>query len=866
MNIRLTITAAAAVILASISVYPLIESAGWFWAGVGAVIVMAGTGVITRLPTLHAAAGGSVIALIAVGSLLASPAWGLKVVGLVIVAITALSRPRVRILQIVAVLITYLAALLIYLNALFAAGLSTLGVVPTRASLSYLSSLVSQGLGERIYAPPVPSTSGVMLLAAGGIGLMAAATDLLAVRLRSPAIAGLPLLALYCVRITTSAKQGGVGATVVFCLGMIGYLALLAADGRERLRIWGRLVTVWQAQAADPAEAPDTRALAASGRRIGLAAACIALAFPLLVPGISVHDLFHSTPTGNGTNGNLIAPPNPLDQMRSQLLSASPQTVLTYRTSARDPREQYLQVYTLNYDQATQAWGLIVPDPTASTPVGSGSLRTAPGVTANTPQTQTTTNVTLALGSTGYDARLGFLPVPYAPEQMQVPGNWAEDNTTLMVYSTQPQLSGLSYTVQSKEVTPDASEENQAAAYPGAIARNYLAFPAGGPDRLLAKLAAQITKGATTPYRKALDLQNYFQSGKFTYSTTVSLPAGINGLIQFLTKTRSGYCQQFAFAMAGLARLVGIPSRIAVGYTAGTREPKSKTWKVTSADAHAWPELYFKGMGWVRFEPTPGGAEGQGTAEVPQYASAPGAPGFAAPPPAAIPSTGSKTGSRARSKTGLSGIRGLPQGGLGGTAGTAAGPGSIVSPILLAIGGFIVLALLTPMSVRTLTRRYRLAPAPASAGPAGGFFGRWRSRTSGDAGLAHAAWRELRDDLADYGHPCRDSESPRAVASRVTTTLTLDASGREALGRIVTAEERARYARVPVTAPTLRADATTVRRALKREADWRTRWRARLLPASTIALIRTGVQNALDVFGWMDAAGLRLRGSLHRRV
>ena len=83
-------------------------------------------------------------------------------------------------------------------------------------------------------------------MAAAGIGLMAVATDLLAVRLRSPAIAGLPLLVLFSVPITTNAKQGGFGATLVFCLGMIGYLSLLAADGRERLRIWGRLVTVWQ--------------------------------------------------------------------------------------------------------------------------------------------------------------------------------------------------------------------------------------------------------------------------------------------------------------------------------------------------------------------------------------------------------------------------------------------------------------------------------------------------------------------------------------------------------------------------------------------------------------------------------------------
>src|SRR5271170_5915058 len=214
---------------------------------------------------------------------------------------------------------------------------------------------------------------------------MAAATDLLAVRLRSPAIAGLSLLALYCVRITTAARQGGVGATVVFCLAMIGYLALLAADGRERLRIWGRLVTVWQgpAETVETVEVPDTRALAASGRRIGLAAACIALAFPLLVPGISVHDLFQTQPVTNGPGGPLIAPPNPLVQMQSQLLSSAKHTVLTYTTTAQDPREQYLQVYALNYNAARQNWALVPPG--ASIPVGRGQLRPAQGVTARTP-------------------------------------------------------------------------------------------------------------------------------------------------------------------------------------------------------------------------------------------------------------------------------------------------------------------------------------------------------------------------------------------------------------------------------------------------------------------------------------------------
>ncbi len=298
MNPRLTLTAAAAVILASVSVYPLIQGATWFWAGVGAVITAAAAGTITRLPTLQAATATTVLAVIAASPLLANPAWPEKVLGAVIVAAAAASRPRIRILQVLGGLITYLAALLIYLNIAFAARLSVAGIVPTTTSLRYLSSLAGQGLAERAYAPPVPGNLGITLLTAGGIGLMAAATDLLAVRLRSPAIAGLPLLALYSVRITTNARQGGIGATVVFCLGLIGYLALLAADGRDRLRIWGRLVTVWHSSIDEPteaAQAPDTRALAASGRRIGLAAACIALAFPLLIPGVRVHDLCRST-------------------------------------------------------------------------------------------------------------------------------------------------------------------------------------------------------------------------------------------------------------------------------------------------------------------------------------------------------------------------------------------------------------------------------------------------------------------------------------------------------------------------------------------------------------------------------------------
>jgi transglutaminase-like putative cysteine protease len=840
MNPRLTLTAAVAVILASVSVYPLIQNASWFWAGVGAVIVVAITGMATRLPANAAAVATSVLALIAVAPLLAGPGFGPRVLGVIVVAITAASRPRLRVLQVLACPIAYLAALLIYLNAVFAAPLSIAGFVPTRASVSYLSSIASQGMAERFFEPPVPSIPGIVLLAAGGIGLMAAATDLLAVRLRSPAIAGLPLLALYCVRITTSARQGGVGATIVFCLGMIGYLALLAADGRERLRIWGRLVTVWQSSAAEQAEAaeaPDTRALAASGRRIGLAAACIALAVPLLVPGINVHDLFRTDSAGTGTGGAPITTPEPLVQMRQQLLDTSPQTVLTYTTNAKNPQYDYLQVYVLNYAAAQQAWNLVLPVPQASAAVGNGQSVADVGVAAGTPVTKPTTKITLSAGTVGYDAKLGVLPLPYAPSKLQIEeSGWLEDDATQMVYATEPQLSNLQYSVTSTEVQPGPKQESLAASYPASVKENYLNFPAG-PHGELAKLARQITSGASTPYYKARKLESYFQSGKFLYSLSVNLPNGIPGLIDFLYHTHTGYCQQFAFAMAGLARLVGIPSRVAVGYTAGTNEGKGN-WKVTTGDAHAWPELYFKGMGWLRFEPTPGGAEGQGTATVPQYAD--GAPPALGTQPATVPTTPpvGKLGKGAGSNLLRLHHLGLD----GGGAATPASRGHSIIPLILLILAIVVaLALVTPLTARWLIRRRRL-------------------RATGDAALAHAAWRELRDDLADYGLASRASESPRAAAARIGTALRLDQPAAEALGRIVTAEERARYAATPVPSPTLRADSAAVRRALAQEADWSVRWRARLLPASMLAPVRPALQHTLDVFGWMDAAGLRFRG------
>jgi hypothetical protein len=126
-------------------------------------------------------------------------------------------------------------------------------------------------------------------------------------------------------------------------------------------------------------------------------------------------------------------------------------------------------------------------------------------------------------------------------------------------------------------------------------------------------IARQVTAGATTPYDKAMALQAYFRdTSRFTYDTTVNFANDDNAIDTFL-RVRRGYCQQFAGTFAALARSVGLPTRVAVGFTQGENDPTDPTrYEVKGGQAHAWPEVYLGQYGWVPFEPTPGrGAPGE---------------------------------------------------------------------------------------------------------------------------------------------------------------------------------------------------------------------------------------------------------------
>ncbi|MDP9102139.1 MAG: transglutaminase-like domain-containing protein, partial [Actinomycetota bacterium] len=120
-----------------------------------------------------------------------------------------------------------------------------------------------------------------------------------------------------------------------------------------------------------------------------------------------------------------------------------------------------------------------------------------------------------------------------------------------------------------------------------------------------------------TELDRARAIQNYFlNAARFRYSTSSDVPqiTTPDALERFLRGGR-GFCEQYSSAMAAMLRYLGIPSRVAVGFTPGRRLANG-TFVVTTREAHAWPEVWFAGAGWVRFEPTPRA----GVTTVPSYA------------------------------------------------------------------------------------------------------------------------------------------------------------------------------------------------------------------------------------------------------
>ncbi len=199
---------------------------------------------------------------------------------------------------------------------------------------------------------------------------------------------------------------------------------------------------------------------------------------------------------------------------------------------------------------------------------------------------------------------LGGTLVPAAPDPFQATGpddlRWVPETSTLVTVDGDLETGD---TIDIVSAAPQLDPTRLAAATsndPGDSI--YTSVPSDLPEVVNAT-ARQVTAGAESTYDAALLLQAWFQR-EFEYSLEVQPGHGSSAIESFL-RDRVGYCEQFAGTYAAMLRTLGIPSRVAVGFTSGVAVADGE-FSVLGRNAHAWPEVWFDGIGWVGFEPTPG--------------------------------------------------------------------------------------------------------------------------------------------------------------------------------------------------------------------------------------------------------------------
>lgn len=768
----------------------------------------------TLVPTLLAALTAW-LSLWAWSGFLASPSRLLEP-ALVVVALVALTGAAARSLRVPVLLVpvAQLAFLTGWATHRWAPDLAALGWLPTPGALRTLGEVVAEsGAAARTYSAPVADTVAeilpLLLVAAAGVALL---VDLLACSLRLVPAAGLPLLAVYTA--PASILLDGV-PWWAFAAGALGFLSLIAADHGLDLVQWGRHVPPVDGSRTSRVRLSSTQR---SAHAVGLAAVALAVLAPLAVPTMTNSLVLGPGGTLDGDGGS-VSITNPLADLRRDLVRGRDVDLLAATTTAADPSYLRLTVLdTFDGDTWRPSAREIPSDQRAA-----GPMPRPPGLDRGIRLTEDewSLQATAAFDST-------WLPAPYPLVSVDAPGDWRYDLRTLDLVSAvdDQTTAGLDYSLTALTLTPTADDLAGAGPAPQGVFTPNTALPDDLPE-LVPDLARQLTAGLGSRFEKAVRLQRWFrEDGAFEYSTDRAPGNGNDDLVAFLgtgAGSRVGYCEQFAASMALMGRTLGIPSRVAVGFLRPERTGSSR-YVYSAHDLHAWPEMYFDGVGWVRFEPTP-------------QARATGVPSYTAgdvsePDPTQAPSPRT-TDRPTQEPTGRPDL----EEGAGGTGDSGSGPDGLVRVLLVVLAG--VAAAAAPRLARAAVRRRR-----------------WASAVPG-AAAAEAGWSELRDVAVDLGLPWSETETLRTRAGLLVREFGAPGSGdfesydrttsrgpgaapepAAALGRIVTDVERARFAPDPHRGRSPRdveADVALCAGALLAGADRRRRRRARWLPRSLVA-------------------------------
>ncbi|RFA14175.1 hypothetical protein B7R22_11280 [Subtercola boreus] len=646
-------------------------------------------------------------------------------------------------LPVVAAPIAALVAWAITVTVMFAPGSALFGLLPTLDTLDAIrSGLADAGESIAIQSVPADPVQPIVLLLALTVGLLAVLADALVFGLRMPALAGLVPVSILIVPYTVRQQDFDL---VLFAVLAGTYLLLLFAAARFGIGLRLR-------------ETASIRSGRNGGRAVlsGGLVVLLACFLPGVTPGLTPGSF--RTPLSAQLPSVYSSGVDPSIQLSQDLRRTNPVLSLTYSTTSASGL--YLKLVNLS-DFTTGPWQ---PEETSDAAPLEAGFAAPDGLSADVATQPVTSDVSV----TGL--RSDWLPVPYPETGVTgLNGAWTVSPGSLTVTGDSTNTTGQNYTVSSLLVQPTADQLASAGSSVPDALQSYLRLPRS-ISPIIGNTALEVTNGAASAYDKAVALQSYFTSGAFEYSVSAPVEGHYDGgnfaAVATFLSAKSGYCIHFASAMAVMARTLGIPSRIAIGYHpggAGTRTSDDlTTFQVYSDQLHAWPELWFDGVGWLAFEPTPGLGLTPPDYSLPNYTAA----AAAAPLRDAAGSTAAPTTPRA-----------APQVDSGDVAVTdpqvqAAQQGTawlIAAGVTLLV---ILLALL-PAAWRRMRRRLRIAGMLTDARP------------------ASLGWQEVRDSARDYRFELSGGETARGFAARLAGLYHMPA---EAIEELLAAVEREQFA------------------------------------------------------------------------
>ncbi len=442
---------------------------------------------------------------------------------------------------------------------------------------------VAWGLYKDVVAP-TPAARGFVVATCLALWVVAFIGDWAAFRLWVPFEATLPAGTLFLFTAMLGTPAGRGWAVAAYATAVIGFLLVHRLARQDGSSHW----------VADR-RAAGNRSLLVAGAGLGVLAVVAGTVLGPAVPGatsagaIDVRNL-------NGDQSRVTV--SPLVDIRSRLVQQAQIEVFRVQSPVR----AYWRLTSLEEFDG-RIWS------------SSGSFGSADGELPESVESDVASE-TFEQTVTISSLAAIWLPSAYEPRALAVDGaevRYDEESAPLIVDNDVETSDGLVYQVTSRSprITPE-DLGGTADEIPGRIRDDYLELPEGFSTRVR-DLAREVTGGAATPADQAKALQDHLRG--FEYSLETQSGHGESAIEDFLFENQVGYCEQFAGAFAAMARSLGIPARVAVGFTPGALDPNLEdTYVVRGEYAHAWPEVFIAGAGWVAYEPTPG--RGMPSAEV----------------------------------------------------------------------------------------------------------------------------------------------------------------------------------------------------------------------------------------------------------